>query len=155
MFAAEAEIIRSAEHIPSRTEPDCTPVGDVRQRGRLCQWRLSQCFRHMPKPSRQRRPGKDQRKPRRQPVARHIRLQERAAGKNHDCAFGRRDGFKDLFSLDRASSEATKEAPAFHGFEGAGNELFRFYCLAEPEAKARYRELLRANREILRQDKGG
>lgn len=63
--------------------------------------------------------------------------------------------FKELFSLDRASSEATKEAPAFHGFEGAGNELFRFYCFAEPEAKARYLGLLRANREILRQDKGG
>jgi len=63
--------------------------------------------------------------------------------------------FKDLFSLDRTTSEGTKEAPAFHGYKGAGNELFRFYCFAEPEAKARYLDLLRANREILHPDKGG
>ncbi|RUT97910.1 hypothetical protein EOD23_27850 [Mesorhizobium sp. USDA-HM6] len=63
--------------------------------------------------------------------------------------------FKELFALDRATSEATKEAPAFHGFENGGNELFRFYCDAEPEAKARYLGLLRSNRDILRQLKGG
>lgn len=59
--------------------------------------------------------------------------------------------FKDLFALDRATSDGTQEAPAFHGYEGAGNELFRFYCFAEPEAKERYLEILRANRETLRQ----
>lgn len=63
--------------------------------------------------------------------------------------------FKELFALDRATSEATKEAPAFHGFENGGKELFRFYCDAEPEAKARYLGLLRANRDVLQQLKGG
>ncbi|MDG4883839.1 hypothetical protein [Mesorhizobium sp. WSM4884] len=63
--------------------------------------------------------------------------------------------FKELFALDRATSETTREAPAFHSFENGGTELFRFYCDAEPEAKARYLNLLRANRDILRQLKGG
>jgi hypothetical protein len=63
--------------------------------------------------------------------------------------------FKELFALDRLASEATKEAPAFHGYENGGRELFRFYCFAEPKAKERYLELLRANRDVLRQLKAG
>ncbi|WP_157895975.1 hypothetical protein [Mesorhizobium sp. ORS 3428] len=63
--------------------------------------------------------------------------------------------FKELFALDRATSEATKEAPAFHGYKENSEELFRFYCFAEPKAKELYLELLRANRDVLRQLRGG
>ncbi|RRI05957.1 hypothetical protein EH240_05345 [Mesorhizobium tamadayense] len=63
--------------------------------------------------------------------------------------------FKELFALDRATSETTNKAPAFHGYENSGKALFRFYCFAEPEAKKRYLELLQANRDVLRQLKGG
>ncbi|MHB9446442.1 hypothetical protein ACYG9R_06675 [Mesorhizobium sp. RSR565B] len=63
--------------------------------------------------------------------------------------------FKERFALDRATSEATKEAPAFHGYEENSQELLRFYCFAEPAAKQRYLDLLRANQELLRQSRGG
>jgi hypothetical protein len=63
--------------------------------------------------------------------------------------------FKDLFALARGTSVGTKEFPAFRGYEDRGNELLRFFCFAEPEAKERYLEILRANREMLREEKRG
>lgn len=62
--------------------------------------------------------------------------------------------FSDRFTLGRATSVGTKEFPAFRAFEDRANELLRFFCQAEPEARQRYLDLLQANRELLREEKG-
>lgn len=61
--------------------------------------------------------------------------------------------FRDRFMLSRSTSTGTNEFPAFRAFEDRANELLRFFCLAEPAAKQRYLDLLRANRALLHRSK--
>ncbi|WP_027057616.1 hypothetical protein [Mesorhizobium loti] len=64
--------------------------------------------------------------------------------------------FREQFALSRSTSVGTKEFPAFRALEDRANELLRFFCQADAdtEARQRYLDLLKANRQFLSEEKG-